>query len=349
MSFTSRPIPELSKISSEGRLHVALLALLGPLLVLSDTFWLSPGEKSEYAAPLTQSGERFALQDQSSDVSTDFFIMLPGIEMDVRNQKLLNASVSSVLALYKEEYVHLVHNSGDPTNQVRSGVFDARGQHLLQYDNFALGAFAVACEWMDRFRPRGNFVILQHSISLIRRAEAPACDIELVNLEQRCGTTCTEPHLQGEHGKVQMLTGYGTAECFPLLNDLIELYNSTCAFPCCAFPEMSHRENRRHFPFWPLMAHNAVLFSPRARSFLQPLRARISSMPPGTLGKFEDQATERLFGLFSSMLLEDFGPIRNRSVTIENRTYSNPLQAHRNKLFVCSQDLTSKKHGGLSA
>lgn len=276
--------------------------------------------------------------------TTDFFIMLPGVIMDKRNLELFNSTLSSVLDLYSEEYVHVVFNSGDPSHR-ELGITnrEERKYKVVQNNNFALGAFAAAAHWMDRFRPYGSFAILQHSNKLIAKAKPPACDIELINVRQRCGDACVDESL-----KLKMLTAVGTDQCFPLLNDVMSLYNATCAFPCCSRSKGTFKSQSWHFDEWPLMAHNAVLLTPRARSFLRPLKEFVDAMPSNTIGKFEDQATERLFGLFSSMLLETHGSIWKRAAIVENYSFSDPLEAYHKKFFTCSQDLTMKIHGGLS-
>jgi len=73
----------------------------------------------------------------------------------------------------------------------------------------------------------------------------------------------------------------------------------------------------------------------------------IRSLPAGRIGKNGDQGTERLFGLFSTMLLQKHGAIHDKNVTFNGKNYSDPLDAHDNKVFVCSQDLTVKTHGNL--
>ena len=276
------------------------------------------------------------------EVSTDIFVTLPGVEMDVRNVKLFNDTMSSALTLYPKEYVHVVYNTGDPT-YIQPGQGGDFRNHVVQNDNFALGAFAAAASWMDKFRPKGNFMILQHSTRLITKAASPACDIELVNIRQRCGSDNLCVQHVGE-----MLTGFGTESCFPLLTEIMQLYNSTCTFPCCPSEAVKTRGTLRHdIKFWPLMAHNAIMFTQRARIFLLPLKEFIEKMSPSTVGKEGDLATERLFGLFSTILLHENETIQSRSAATANINYSDPLEAYKKETFTCFQDISLKEHGGL--
>lgn len=257
---------------------------------------------------------------------------------------MFNAALSSVLALYSSEYIHIVHNTGDPAYGTD---IEKKKDHIIQHNNFAVGAFASASRWMENFRPDGNFVILQHSVNMVAKVKPPACDIELVNLKQRCGGGCRNPT-----NYQKMLTGLGTASCFGILNEMMTLYNTTCAFPCCPWSQDMVDSRMRHIEYWPFMAHNAILFTARARDFLQPLKEHVESMPPGYVGKKGDQGTERLFGLFSTMLLEKYGSIWDKSTSIAqsegvNLYYSNPLEAYKHQTFACSQDLTTKRHGNL--
>ena len=330
----------------------------------------------------------------------DIFIMLPGIEMDVTNMELFNSTLSSALELYDEEYVHIVYNAGDPTYVTK---FPKLGYgmvlglppdlkeryHIVQNNNFALGAFASASTWMSKYRPNGNYIMLQHSSKLIAKAQLPSCDIELINLRQRCGTSCcnadNSPSKMKNHPaglceqNYNMLTTFGTetikktdTPCFPILNHFMgTLYNTTCSFPCCPFPDDSihttiddddddddsrksqqHRHHH-HYDYWPLMAHNTILLTPRARKFLQSLVDYVIPLSSGSIGKKDDEGTERLWGLFSTMLLERYGPIRDENgqyksyVTPDGHSYNDPLEAYQNRIFLCSQDLTSKTHGRL--
>ena len=215
------------------------------------------------------------------------------------------------------------------------------GNHVIRHNNFALGGFQAAADWMERYRPEGNFAILQHSTILLAKAKPPSCDIELINLRQRCGDACHWP--VDDDKNLDMLTNNGVKHCFTLLNDVMRLYNSTCTFPCCPWNEPTPEPLRWHFEYWPLMAHNAVLFTPRAIFFLRPLKDYVASFAPGTLTKDDDMGTERLFGLFSRMMLEEYGSIQ-KSKHENYLQYIDPLEASRNKFFVCSQDLTDKKH-----
>lgn len=285
---------------------------------------------------------------ESSEEGTDVFIVLPGVKMDDVNLALLNVTVASVRALYPENYIHFVYNTGDPTyHQLKDTLRTFHGQTdedgLIQHNNFALGGFICAADWMERFRPNGNFIILQHSISLDAKAQPPGCDIELVNMRQRCGDTCEWAVHDPQN--LQMLTNFGTATCFSILNDIMGLYNFTCGFPCCPWSNEQTMNARQHFVYWPLMAHNAVMFTPRARKFLRPLRDYVASLPANTLTKIDDMGTERLFGLLSSIMLNAQGSIRHK--LFRGTPFRDPLQAFKNGVFTCAQDLTTKKHGRL--
>ena len=94
------------------------------------------------------------------------------------------------------------------------------------------------------------------------------------------------------------------------------------------------------------MAHNAVLFTPRARNFLKGLQDFVATFTPGMLTKDDDMGTERLFGLFSRMMLEDFGSLQLSKHNISSK-YKDPLVASRHRVFLCCQDLTDKNHGRL--
>jgi len=275
--------------------------------------------------------------EKSGPPTTDFFVMLPGKEMDPRNHNLFENTRSSVLKFYNESYLHVVHNLADPSYLRRFPNESQRKDHITQNNNFALGAFTTAAGWMEENRPAGNFVMLQHSVSLIAKAAPPACDIELVNLRQRCGSPCGNPAMDN----MKMFTGLGTSTCFPILNEMMGVYKTTCTFPCCPFDNPGDV----HLDYWPLMAHNAVLFTSRARKFLKPLVEYVSSLPPGHVKKNGDEGTERLFGLFSSMLLREYGPADDRNFTVRGKYYSNAVEAYYDKVFLCSQDLTIKSHG----
>lgn len=256
-----------------------------------------------------------------------------------RNKEIFDETHASALEFYPDEYVHIVYNTGDPTYLKRFPNEEQRDNHLVQHNNFGLGGFAAAAGWMEQNRPTGNFVTLQHSVRLTGKATAPACDIELVNMSHRCGFYCKSN---------DMLTGMGAKTCFPFLNEKLGLFeNYTCGFPCCTWD--SHGERTRHFKVWPLMAHNSLLFTPRARGFLKPLINHMEYEPPNSIGKGGDMGTERLFGIFSTILLEMYGSVRDRNVTIGDKFYADPVEAYIDQRFACYQDITMKTHGGVVA
>ena len=286
----------------------------------------------------------FTAPTNAATGATDIFVMLPGNEMNELNQNITQKTLDSVIALYPEEYLHIIYNTGDPTYFQKFPDEDQRKNHIVQQNKFALGGFAAAADWMEWNRPDGNFIILQHSTMLKgKRVEPPACDIELVNLSHRCGEPCRERDYD-------MLTSFGTSKCFLILNEMMTLYeNYTCVFPCCPWNQQdAGGPKKRNFDYWPLMAHNTILFTPRARKFLQPLKNYIKAKP-SYITKWEDQGTERLFGLYSAILLEMYGSLWDRNVSVGDTFYPNPFEAYMNKRFLCFQDLTLKHHGGVKS
>ena len=104
--------------------------------------------------------------------------------------------------------------------------------------------------------------------------------------------------------------------CYEIINEIMKLYNHTCGRPCCvrSWNKTDLDTSLHHHETWPMMTHNTLLFTPQARQLLCPLSEYINSKLPGSIGKEDDQATERLWGLFHNILLERHGSIWEKPI-----------------------------------
>jgi hypothetical protein len=292
--------------------------------------------------------------------TVDVFILLPGKPLDAMNDKLFQEGLAAAYSLYPTEFVHVVNNTGTMTGNNTASLVETTDESLLLNDNkFSVGGYIAAARWMAQHRPSGNFVIVQHSVLLTRAITVPpTCDMETILLKYRCGPGPCGPSSTIMSNSQPVGIRNDSPELALPSQLLWEVYQTTCGPPCHQ-THVNDPTTLWHIRWWPLFAHNSILFTARARTFLEPFVARIDALQPGTeWTKVQDMGMERMWGVLSTLMVLQQGP----RMTVENDSSSSSTNATTTKVpltswnqdpyraalgdtSLCMQDAGIKRHG----